>query len=703
MVSYCLLGLLLVVKTAWAECPNACSGHGTCGAFDECTCYANWQGGDCSLKTCPFSISHVDSPKGDLDGSADALSSPSETVVVDSTVYPFGTSEQYPLMVDSRGYELVNTAHAYAECGNKGICDRKSGECECFPGYEGAGCQRASCPDPICSGHGTCHTAAEIAAKDHGNKYALWDKDVTMGCMCEPGYTGPACAEKMCKYGVDPLYDDDEYMSIRLPTARVVFENANLGHDYEKNGVLAGTYAIKFYDVFGDDFQTKPLSVNSTCDEITTALEELPNSAVPMGSVICSMESNYDADKVVYDLTFQENPGDLKPIEIDMYLDGSRSTVYNARDPFGTNVNASIDFNVSATVYPNYYGISGEFTDYFSEYCNGVAITMSPIDSQLERIAGVRGKVGSLSTAEAKLLKKCLGDANGDSSDNVEVYDWDFGLWNTTLHPHIVKIAPHPTFGTEPKSAVHDAGKYYLLWYDSDGEGTFYLGNKPEDVSGKEYTVFTTHGTATIVTNSSKTLYGDNGLPWDGTDYAAKLLANSMPVTGRFDKGTSTVYTSRDASCAHSELYTCIEKGDHIFLFDANWPTEVGTAFGNLSVPPPGTASDTGNMYKVVKISVEAPSPTTFITEDRYQIVVDKVINWDGSYTVRKGSLGLAPEDQLVGHQYIVKFTPDPTMGNYEYVQQCSGRGLCDTDSGLCECFSGYTNDNCDLQSSLAV
>ena len=59
------------------------------------------------------------------------------------------------------------------------------------------------------------------------------------------------------------------------------------------------------------------------------------------------------------------------------------------------------------------------------------------------------------------------------------------------------------------------------------------------------------------------------------------------------------------------------------------------------------------------------------------------------------------PNDQHVGLQMVVKFEPAAT-GNYEYVRECSGRGLCSADSGLCECFTGYTNDNCDQQSALA-
>ncbi|KAJ8610489.1 hypothetical protein CTAYLR_007768 [Chrysophaeum taylorii] len=689
------VAVLLLGSRVGAECPNACSGHGTCGAFDECTCYPNYQGGDCSLRTCPFATSHVDSPKGDLDGSADELSGPDTTVIVDSTVFPYGTTEQYPLMVDSRGYTLVNTAHAYTECANKGICDRKSGECECFEGYEGAACQRASCPDPQCSGHGTCQTAAEIAWKDNSNEYKLWDKDLTMGCVCEPGYTGPSCADKMCKYGVDPLYDDDEYMSIRVPTARVIFENKNRYMPSGENGKLAGTYAIKFYDVFGEDYHTTPILVNSTCEDITTALEELPNAVVPKDSVMCNMQNEQNKDEIAYDLTFQENPGDLTPIEIDMYLDGSRTTVYNDRTPTTEKTyNITVDYNVSVTVYPNYYGIAGEFVDYFSEYCKGVSITMSQITNTYGTTAGVRGRVDALSKAESKLLKKCLGDSNGDSSDNVEVYDWDFGTWNTTLYPHIVKIAPHPTVGTEPKADVYDAGKFYLLWFnENEGpEGTFYTGNLPEAVSGKEYTVFTTHGVASVITNATRTIAKPSMVN----------LSSALPVTGYFDKGKNMIYTSADASCYHSELATCLEKGDLIFLFDANWPTDVSGNLGKSTITSIG-ASNSGNLYKIVKIGINHPTTTTYLTEDRYYIVVDKVINWDGSKKVRRGDLGLAPQDQYIGHQWIIKFVPEETNGNYEYVQECSGRGLCDMESGLCECFTGYTNDNCDLQSSLAV
>jgi len=51
---------------------------------------------------------------------------------------------------------------------------------------------------------------------------------------------------------------------------------------------------------------------------------------------------------------------------------------------------------------------------------------------------------------------------------------------------------------------------------------------------------------------------------------------------------------------------------------------------------------------------------------------------------------------------YVYKFFP-AQKSTYNYVNECSNRGICDRDSGVCKCFGGYTGDSCSEQSSLAL
>jgi hypothetical protein len=219
------LGLLLLSLTsrALAECPNACSGHGSCGVFEACVCYPNWMGGDCGdrvradipvarerteprrappAQVCPFGRSFSDTPKGDLDGSR-GIGDSRTTILMGSDMYQMGTQEEFPAMSDSMGNALSQTAHDYYECSNAGICDRETGLCKCFEGYEGGSCSRRSCLND-CSGHGACQSISQIAKSDYDGVYDLWDADKLYGCLCDPGFYGPDCSRRKCPHGIDP-------------------------------------------------------------------------------------------------------------------------------------------------------------------------------------------------------------------------------------------------------------------------------------------------------------------------------------------------------------------------------------------------------------------------------------------------------------------------------------------------------------------
>lgn len=178
---------------------NSCNSHGTCDTnTGKCNCYNGWgsatdiavyKAPDCSMRVCPSDRAWVDIPTS------------------------------------------ATTAHGLAECSNAGLCDRTTGKCRCFAGYEGEACQRSACPGtPPCSGHGKCISIKQMASEKNalpfGSEYsyggdedgATWDENKIYGCVCDSGWTvgyaggnvqtpqwfGPDCSLKHCPSGDDP-------------------------------------------------------------------------------------------------------------------------------------------------------------------------------------------------------------------------------------------------------------------------------------------------------------------------------------------------------------------------------------------------------------------------------------------------------------------------------------------------------------------
>jgi len=731
-IAACLASFLNVVN---AECANACNGHGKCTSYDMCICNRNWQANDCSERVCLYGLAHVDSPKGDLDHSG-ALTGPDKTVADNSFNYPYGTTEQFPQMQDSDLQNLPNSAHYYMECSNKGTCNRATGECQCYEGYDGVACQRASCPGypNSCSGHGVCKTIQQLATSDNGNVYKLWDKDITMGCECDHGYSGPDCSLRECKYGVDPLYLDDA-ATVRYSTWDFAVLNNQATATFTDGQYQArnGQWAIRFFDNHGEDWLTGPIDAGSSCSVVVAALEAIPNNVIPRQTISCTMDSivngvetaatvtdtdttnrrsetiwyrmafwafrqtnsqygelspdtsiitttqssdqtsTISVSGAVYRLKFYGNPGKLREPEIEIYLDGKRPSI----------TAGAATGRVLTKVWTD--GQAGEDIDHFADHCDGVTVTITA--TQGSGIATSQSKLGGLSSAETALLKACLGDADFDTSNNVDVYNWDYG---TRHYPHIIKLVRTTTTYT-------DGGYYAALYFDGTD---FQLVNpfiQPDSTATADvYDIYTTKGTLALTSNMSEATFsfGSRYIYTSNTTYDTHVFtANAVP----FDGDLSCEVGNNNAAKMRY-LFHCLDKDDMFTLL--NWeapmrnPRHINlyTAERLYTMPYENDAGDRFINGAGENLGSGAADEMHFMT---HVINTDISTNW-GAATEVEAATAIAND-----FFRVYKFFPH-VSSQYNYVAPCSNRGLCDTSSGVCKCFSGYTSDACEQQISVS-
>ena len=680
---------------------------------------------------CAFGRAHVDAPKGDLDGSEE-ITGADMPVVPNNEMFQYGTTERYPSTVDSAENILNNTAHEYLECSGKGLCNRETGDCECYDGYDGVSCQRASCPGypNLCYGHGVCQSARQIAKNNYDNVYKLWDADTSMGCVCDPGYYGPACTYRECEHGLDPLYEDD------ITTAKVgIYDFAILTTGTEFSDGMAdsegtnGHWAIRFFDALGEDWLTYSIPAWARCDQVIAALEALPNHVIPTGTVECrrteykrstsaldwannftssggngqhefwyhyrmatwtlksdetliqgipnswvvgnathsngiltdnaALAPSFIGD--IYRVKFTANPGALREPQVELYLDGKRPSLIS-------------DGNSTIVTFASTDGQQGESEDIVADHCDGVTVSINR-PNDLGFTATDWTTLGGLDADEIKLLKKCLGDADGDEDNNVEVYNWDHG---SAEFPHLIKLV-------RIVSSFENGAYYAAIVWDS-ANSVFNVLNpiQPPDVlqisevHGVQYDVFTTKGVLAQTSPSAVALFG----------YAQHHLITTV-TSFQTTSDDETGYDGNVACESHlsgSDVPHCLLYNDKFTLLDYYHPR----------ANPPHI-----NLYTAKRVW----------TDEWQASVKDSATGVVGSnHTLHRGihriqtdlSLNWGATDEVFSNYSfsVYRFRPHDDS-TYEYVGECSNRGVCNPETGVCDCFVGYTTGNCDTQSAV--
>ena len=163
-----ILLIFFDITNSETSCPNNCNQQGTCDKYGICNCFEGFEGGDCSLRTCPSGTAWGDK--------ATAL----------------------------------DTAHGLQICSGRGSCDYEEGKCECDNGFYGISCNLLDCASD-CNNQGRCLTMkeqGELVRNEQSLKYSYntgWDADRIYGCVCDWLYDGYDCSITKCPTGDDPL------------------------------------------------------------------------------------------------------------------------------------------------------------------------------------------------------------------------------------------------------------------------------------------------------------------------------------------------------------------------------------------------------------------------------------------------------------------------------------------------------------------
>lgn len=109
--------VLAFAAVAFAACPNSCSGHGRCNAFDKCECYTQegtawgrrvmYTGADCSQRTCPVGTAFADISTLDYSVSTSAIALNPQRKF--NGAAHSGTTHDAVLQADSSDYKLTES------------------------------------------------------------------------------------------------------------------------------------------------------------------------------------------------------------------------------------------------------------------------------------------------------------------------------------------------------------------------------------------------------------------------------------------------------------------------------------------------------------------------------------------------------------------------------------------------------------------
>ena len=710
---------------------------------------------------CPFTSAWVATPKGDLnfDGNRRAYTvyntdSKISTGTTASTLItqelPGGDWESWP------AYGRAGEAHFYMECANRGLCDRETGLCECFPGYEGYACNRMACPND-CSGKGVCQSTGYLTTNANSvtdawynvaqstATYGLWDANMAMACKCDPGYSGPDCSTRSCPVGDDILTQVDQVSETQYIDIKTTCEGSvdcSTGTPLTATTVLSGSIRLTYTDQFGEEYTTEPIEgvgayggSQTLATNAAAALRGLPNNVVPdtvnVKATYCDV---YQAQR--YDIGTDATGGPASTnFRIVAKSDGTASdsgnTVFasdgkiKVLDPGTSAIGTAMDTGYVKEAAATTTAETGVFVSTIADpLCVRLVVDFNGMSGD---IADLKVDVTDVKYAGATNAQLSTAAVSGTVSESIVVAT---GGKYSYVAPSTMSIESAAYTGSvvNEASCGHSVktGECTVVFVDTGVLGatptnTFFPKTKIEVTckiaSGttRSLGVHTVYAVDATGDSTNGKIYLEGVIPASTISASgcttAKILVEGrshFAVTGGdTDTGDIAVLgTGVDMQNVMNNYATSL--ATHKMHLTAGFSAVGGSLNGDTITIDHASAFEAAHAVKADDTAAADTATTIVIFESESMVTAGKNSAASSVGTILSSNVATTAAALITGAE---AFTTTEQGGvtwtingkGTTEVAECGARGLCDTEAGQCKCFPGYIGLSCSTQASIAM